>query len=212
MKTAVKICGIKSLDEARAIIKVKNENLQYLGVIFAKSKRAVSMQTAREISHLAKQSGLKCVGVFASGGKCGVFGEFQSDCEIMEYCEYAVLDVAQIHGEISENLHANLKQMGLEIWQVKSVGKDDKLDIKNPLCDMVLYDTKGENLGGNGLSFEWNKLADLQPFSFAMAGGIGLENFKQALKFKPKLIDINSKVEDENLQKIPEKIAKILDF
>ena len=43
-----------------------------------------------------------------------------------------------------------------------------------------------------------------------MAGGIGEHNIKEALKFKPCLVDINSKVEDENGIKDAQKIERIL--
>ena len=43
-----------------------------------------------------------------------------------------------------------------------------------------------------------------------MAGGIGEHNIKEALKFKPYLVDINSKVEDENGMKDAQKIERIL--
>ena len=43
-----------------------------------------------------------------------------------------------------------------------------------------------------------------------MAGGIGEHNIKEALKFKPYLVDINSKVEDENGIKDAQKIERIL--
>ena len=43
-----------------------------------------------------------------------------------------------------------------------------------------------------------------------MAGGIGEHNIKEALKFRPYLVDINSKVEDENGIKDAKKIERIL--
>ena len=43
-----------------------------------------------------------------------------------------------------------------------------------------------------------------------MAGGIGEHNIKEALKFRPYLVDINSKVEDENGIKDAQKIERIL--
>ncbi|WP_230056716.1 phosphoribosylanthranilate isomerase [Campylobacter suis] len=190
--------------------------ISFIGVIFAKSKRQVDMQNAREISRLAHRYGVKCVGVFASSDaqSCSsslVQNGIQSDCEIMEICEYCELDVAQIHGFISQNLYANLKDMGLDVFKAVSVSPNAKtLPSINEPCDMALYDCKGESLGGNGTSFGWEILSDLMPFSFGMAGGIGEQNFAKALKFKPRLIDINSKVEDENLVKIPSKIEKIL--
>ena len=195
--TLVKICGIKTPVEARNMASL---DVDFLGAIFAKSKRQVSAQTAREIAGIAHAAGKKCVGVFAG----------QSDCEIMEICEFVPLDAAQIHGEISSNLYANLKAMGLEIWRVYSV-LDELPAVDTALCDMPLFDCKGENAGGNGISFDWEILRGVE-FDFGMAGGIGEHNAREAIKFNPRVLDLNSKVEDENGIKSAEKINKILEL
>ena len=238
MKTAakplVKICGIKSADEARAVLEVgakfgrnlansSGENfngktgatqgesaqsearkfkngVSFLGVIFAPSKRRVSVAVAREISSAAHKAGAKCAGVFAG----------QSDCEIMEICEFVPLDVAQIHGEVSSNLYAHLKAVGLEVWRVYSV-LDVLPAVDTALCDMPLFDCKGENAGGNGISFDWEILRAVK-VDFGMAGGIGEHNAREAIKFNPQVLDLNSKVEDENGIKSAQKIKKILEL
>ena len=196
MRPLIKICGIKMASEAASVAALA---VEFLGVIFAKSLRQVGMKTAREIAHIAHENGKLCVGVFAG----------QSECEIMEICEFAGLDTAQIYDEPSENLHANLKDLGVQIWRVFSV-KDElpKLDFRH--YDLPLFDCKGENLGGNGVKFNWEILRGAKPFSFALAGGIGEDNVLEAIKFKPKILDINSRVEDENLVKVPAKIERIL--
>lgn len=193
----VKICGIKTPAEARDVASL---DVDFLGAIFAKSKRQVSAQTAREIADIAHAAGKKCVGVFAE----------QSDCEIMEICEFAALDVAQIHGEVGSNLYANLKAMGLEVWRVYSV-LDVLPAVDTALCDMPLFDCKGQNAGGNGISFDWEILREVK-FDFGMAGGIGEDNVREAIKFNPCVLDINSKAESENLQKDPIKIQQFLNL
>lgn len=196
--TLVKICGIKTPAEAREVASL---DVDFLGMIFAKSKRRVSARTAREISNIAHAAGKKCVGVFAE----------QSDCEIMEICEFAALDVVQIHGEVSSNLYANLKAMGLKVWRVYSVLDELPAAVDTALCDMPLFDCKGENAGGNGISFDWEILREVK-FDFGMAGGIGEHNAREAIKFNPRVLDLNSKVEDENGIKSAEKIRKILEL
>ena len=195
--TLVKICGIKTPAEARDVASL---DVDFLGAIFAKSKRQVSAQTAREIADIAHAAGKKCVGVFAG----------QSDCEIMEICEFVPLDAAQIHGEISSNLYANLKAMGLEVWRVYSV-LDVLPAVDTALCDMPLFDYKGQNAGGNGISFDWEILRAVK-FDFGMAGGIGEHNVREAIKCNPRVLDLNSKVEDENGIKSAVKIKKILEL
>lgn len=206
MKTELKICGIKSEAEAKSVLKL---GVKFIGVILAKSPRQIDIKTARQIANLAHEFGAKCVGVFVSAGECALSSRGkQSSCEIMEICEFAELDVAQIYGEISQNLYANLKDLGVSVWKVLSV-KDELISTNEP-HDLVLYDYKGEKLGGNGASFDWQILRDLKPFSFVLAGGISTQNAKEALKLKPLIIDVNSKVEDENGIKDTIKINGIL--
>ena len=197
MSVVIKICGIKTPAEARDVASL---DVDFLGAIFAKSKRQVSAQTAREIANIAHAAEKKCVGVFAG----------QSDCEIMEICEFVPLDAAQIHGEVGSNLYANLKAMGLEVWRVYSV-LDALPAADTALCDMPLFDCKGQNAGGNGTSFDWEILRGAK-FDFGMAGGIGEHNAREAIKFNPRVLDLNSKVEDENGIKSAEKIKKILEL
>ena len=197
MSVLIKICGIKTPAEAREVASL---DVDFLGTIFAKSKRQVSAQTVREIAGIAHAAGKKCVGVFAG----------QSDCEIIEICEFVPLDAAQIHGEVSSNLYANLKAMELEVWRVYSV-LDVLPVVDTALCDMPLFDCKGENAGGNGISFDWEILRAVK-FDFGMAGGIGEHNAREAVKFNPRVLDLNSKVEDENGIKSVKKIKKILEL
>ena len=220
--TLVKICGIKTPAEARDVLKAgakfgrnlgSNLNVfgadgkidlqngvSFLGVIFAPSKRKVTPQIAREIANLAHDYGVKCVGVFAE----------ISENEILEICKEANLDVAQIYGEYSANLRQNLARESVKIWKVYSV-LDTLPSVDFSLCDMPLFDCKGVNLGGNGISFEWRILEGVK-FDFALAGGIGEHNAREAVKFNPRVLDLNSKVEDENGVKSAEKIKKILEL
>ncbi|QKF65270.1 phosphoribosylanthranilate isomerase [Campylobacter corcagiensis] len=196
MKIEVKICGIKSVDEAKSII---NLDIDYLGLIFAESIRKVSLETALEISSLASSFNKKCVGVFAN----------LNESEILKYCTVSKLNAAQIYGDYSQNLYKNLKKHGVEVWRVFSVlDKIPNLNYDN--FDFALFDCKGKNLGGNGVSFNWKILKGLKPFSFILAGGIGVQNALKAASYKPKVIDINSCVEDNNDIKDPNLIAEIL--
>ena len=63
MSVLIKICGIKTSEEACAVAGL---DVNFLGVIFvSSSKRRVSVETAREIARIAHKNGAKCVGVFA---------------------------------------------------------------------------------------------------------------------------------------------------
>ena len=58
----VKICGIKTLDEAGVVCAL---DVDFIGLIFAKSKRRVELNLARQIAKFAHSKSKKVVGVFA---------------------------------------------------------------------------------------------------------------------------------------------------
>ena len=198
-RVKIKICGIKNLAEAKSVLNCEFNGVKvdFLGLIFAESKRKVAPEIAKEISNLVHKFGRKSVGVFTDTG----------DDEILQICKFANLNVAQIYKEISPNLKQNLAKIGVQIWQVFSVGEN--LPNLSGNYDFALFDYKGEKFGGNGLSFDWELLKDLQ-IPFGLAGGLSEKNIKNALKFKPNLVDFNSCLEDENGIKNPQKIQEIL--
>ncbi|MDA3043379.1 MULTISPECIES: phosphoribosylanthranilate isomerase [unclassified Campylobacter] len=200
IKPKIKICGIKNLAEAKSVLECdfNGVRVDFLGLIFAQSPRKVTPEIAKEISNLVREFGRKSVGVFTD----------TSDDEILQICKFANLSVAQIYKEISPNLKQNLANLGVEAWQVVRV-KDKIPSLKNLNYDKILFDYKGEKMGGNGQSFEWKMLKNLQ-IPFILAGGIGAQNLANALKIKPFCLDINSKAENENSIKNPAKIMEIL--
>ena len=67
MKPLIKICGIKNLNEAKSVCECEfnAQRVDFIGVIFAQSKRQVSLEMAKNIADLAHKFGIKVVGVFA---------------------------------------------------------------------------------------------------------------------------------------------------
>ena len=194
MKPLIKICGIKNLNEAKSVCECEfnAQRVDFIGVIFAQSKRQVSLEMAKNIADLAHKFGIKVVGVFA---------EIEFD-KIAKIVNLANLDAVQIYEKVDDKT-----KFGCEVWQVFSVG--ESLPELNGSYDKVLFDTKGEKRGGNGVKFNWDLLKNLD-IKFGLAGGIGVENLKEAMKLKPNLIDINSKIEDEFGFKDSKKIYEIL--
>lgn len=197
----LKICGIKSVSEAKMVLGFSE--VDYLGLILAKSKREVRLDTAKQIVALVHQRLKKAVGVFVD----------TPPKEILLACEYAGFDVVQLHiknssPEIYAGLKSELNLKGIALWQALSVS--DTLPSPSIDVDMVLYDASGKFAGGNGVSFNWGLLDLLKPDSFGLAGGIGADNVAQAVSYKPALVDLNSKLEDENGIKSSEKIAQTL--
>ena len=191
----IKICGIK--DELNAF-EISALDVDYLGLIFAKSKRAVSLKKAQSISLEICKNGKKIVGVFVD----------ESFDFMLKCVELARLSIIQTHKPLLKSEYLTLKAKNVEIWQVISV--ENSIDLKNyKNYDLILFDAKGALKGGNGFSFDWNLLKNFKQ-DFALAGGIGLSNIKDAMKTGAKILDLNSKLEDENGLKDIKKVKQIL--
>ena len=186
-KTALKICGIRSLEEIQDL---KDLPIDYFGCIFApRSPRCVSEALAKEITEIAHSEGKQTVGVFVNA----------SLEQIADTVNLTGIDVVQLHGEESPDICKMLTTKGITVWKAFSI-KDKLLPMEDylPYMDLPLLDTKGVAEGGNGLVFNWQLLERLTPYSFILAGGISVENVQKALSYQPVIIDVNSKVEQDN--------------
>jgi len=186
-KTALKICGIRSLEEIQAL---KDLPIDYFGCIFApRSPRYVSVALVKEITEIAHSEGKQTVGVFVNAPLE----------QIADIVNLTGIDVVQLHGEESPDICKMLITKGITVWKAFSI-KDKLLPMEDylPYMDLPLLDTKGVAEGGNGLVFNWQLLERLTPYSFILAGGISVENVQKALSYQPAIIDVNSKVEQNN--------------
>ena len=186
-KTALKICGIRSLEEIQDL---KDLPIDYFGCIFApRSPRCVSVALAKEISEIPHSEGKQTVGVFVNAPLE----------QIADTVNLTGIDVVQLHGEESPDICKMLTTKGITVWKAFSI-KDKLLPMEDylPYMDLPLLDTKGVAEGGNGLVFNWQLLERLTPYSFILAGGISVENVQKALSYQPAIIDVNSKVEQDN--------------
>ena len=186
-KTALKICGIRSLEEIQDL---KDLPIDYFGCIFApRSPRYVSVALAKEITEIAHSEGKQTVGVFVNAPLE----------QIADTVNLTGIDVVQLHGEESPDICKMLTTKGITVWKAFSI-KDKLLPMEDylPYMDLPLLDTKGVAEGGNGLVFNWQLLERLTSYSFILAGGISVENVQKALSYQPAIIDVNSKVEQDN--------------
>ena len=186
-KTALKICGIRSLEEIQDL---KDLPIDYFGCIFApRSPRYVSVALAKEITEIAHNEGKQTVGVFVNAPLE----------QIADIVNLTGIDVVQLHGAESMAYCSVLSTLGIRLWKAFSVwDKLPKMDGYSSCIGLPLLDTKGEAKGGNGLVFNWQLLERLTPYSFILAGGISVENVQKALSYQPAIIDVNSKVEQDN--------------
>jgi phosphoribosylanthranilate isomerase len=192
----IKICGIKTKEEIEIINKF---NVSYIGFIFAKSKRKVTMEQAMELKQYLRKD-IKTVGVFVNEA-------YQNINYIKDKCK---LDVIQLHGDESVD---TCKRINSKVWKTISI-KDEKdleqIDKYN-FTEGILLDTyyKGEK-GGTGKTFNWNIVKELSnKYKLILAGGLKKDNIIEAIKvIRPSVLDINSGVET-NLIKDELKIKEL---
>ena len=193
MRARIKVCGMK-----HNVAEVATMLPDYLGFIFYdKSPRNYEGPIPKIPSTIKK---------------VGVFVNEKIDI-IIETATIHKLDIIQLHGEESPEYCKKLQERcqversrNLSIWKVFSIGETFNFDLVKPyenIVDKYLFDSKGKNKGGNGITFNWQILQQYPSKKpFILSGGIGLEeidsiNKLMAEEFLPiHAIDINSKFED----------------
>lgn len=179
----LKICGMKYSEN---IQKVATLLPDYLGFIFyEKSPRFFN----GKLPELSKS--IQKVGVFVNAPISDILQK------IKEYN----LQVVQLHGNESPEICEILKIINIPVIKVFSV--DDSFDFEaiqpyESVCDYFLFDTKGQNPGGNGTTFNWQILKNYPSKKpFFLSGGIGLEEIEAIKKLNLPIyaIDVNSKFE-----------------
>ncbi|MDR5588720.1 phosphoribosylanthranilate isomerase [Clostridium aquiflavi] len=184
----VKICGITSLREISYLNILKPD---YVGFVFAKSKRQIEKSKCKILSDLLIQD-IKKVGVFRNN----------SIEEILEVVNYVSLDVIQIHGDENNEYIKNLRKAldsNIAIWKAILIDeKVKKVDLKKykSLIENFVLDGVSP---GSGRNFNWNNTKLSSDIKFFLAGGINEENVLDAIKIlKPNGIDVSSGVESIN--------------
>ncbi len=194
----IKVCGITDLHNCEEIIKLP---IHFLGFIFYKqSKRYISFEKFKTIANsVPKQI-----------SKVGVFVNYNLQ-ELERELPNLPLDYIQLHGNESPEYCLSLKKFDIRIIKAFSVSNDfdfETLKAYKNLVDYYLFDTKGEQHGGNGYKFDWQILKNYPlETPYFLSGGISYEdaNILKTVTPTPYSIDINSKFEispglkDENL-------------
>jgi phosphoribosylanthranilate isomerase len=208
----IKVCGMR---DAQNIEQVSQLGIDMMGFIFyEKSPRDVGSKEVInfEILNDLSQKNIKKVGVFVNA----------QIPEILEKVGEYQLDYVQLHGDESPEYCKNLKSVWPTIKIIKafSIGEDfefDKTKDFDEVCDLFVFDTKGKNRGGNGVTFDWKLLEKYNGSTpFLLSGGIGLDHAEAISKlFFSRMIgvDLNSKFEIKpalkEVKKLEEFISKI---
>ena len=188
--TKVKICGLSTKEAVKTAV---SAGADYIGFVFAPSKRQVTVEQAIELvkfipSHIQK------VGVFVS----------PSRVELLEAVDKVGLDFVQVHGQVVDKLFENLPCGSIQAVQVDEGGH-----VPNSQADYLLFDAP---VAGSGQTFDWGRLDTTglaQPFF--IAGGLNEDNVARAIQhFSPFAVDVSSGVETDG-QKDHEKIRRFIE-
>ena len=195
----IKVCGMR---DAQNILEVESLGIDMMGFIcWPKSPRFVSEVPA----YLPK---CKRVGVFVNP----TLEEIQKHIEAFDF------SFIQLHGSESPEFCQEVREKtGCKVIKAISISSKEDLALANQYegsCDLLLFDTKCETIGGSGQKFSWDILSDYRgSLPFLLSGGIGPADAEQLSKFHhPKCIgfDINSRFELEPGIKDTEKIRTFI--
>ncbi len=205
--TRIKICGIR--EEVHALAAVE-AGADFIGFVFAPTRRQVSPAKAREIVDTVKKrsSAIKPVGVFVD----------TPASEVNRIADFCGLDWAQLSGNESWEY---CRQITRPIIKAIRIGQQLREEINaelttgfktlSPQKFITLFDSQVEGkYGGTGTTFNW-KLAQqvTKEFPVIIAGGLNSENVAQAIEIAtPWGVDTSSGVETDGTKDI----AKIKTF
>ena len=188
--TKVKICGLSTKEAVETAV---SAGADYIGFVFAPSKRQVTVEQAIELAKFIPAN-VKKVGVFVPPNRT----------ELLEAIEKVGLDLVQVHGQVVDKLFENLPCGSIQVVQVDEGGH-----VPNSQADYLLFDAP---VAGSGQTFDWGKLDTTglaQPFF--IAGGLNEDNVEEAIQyFTPFAVDVSSGVETDG-QKDHEKIRRFIE-
>ena len=188
--TKVKICGLSTKEAVKTTV---SAGADYIGFVFAPSKRQVTLEQAAELAKFIP-SHIQKVGVFVS----------PSRAELLEAVDKVGLDFVQVHGQVVDKLFEDLPCASIQAVQVDGEGH-----VPNSQADYLLFDAP---VAGSGQTFDWGQLDTIglaQPFF--IAGGLNEENVARAIQhFFPFAVDVSSGVETDG-QKDHEKIRRFIE-
>ena len=188
--TKVKICGLSTKEAVKTAV---SAGADYIGFVFAPSKRQVTLEQAAELAEIIP-SHIQKVGVFVS----------PSQAELLEAVDKVGLDFVQVHGQVVDKLFENLPCASIQAVQVDGNGH-----VHNSQADYLLFDAP---VAGSGQTFDWGQLDTTelaQPFF--IAGGLNEDNVARAIQhFSPFAVDVSSGVETDG-QKDHEKIRRFIE-
>jgi phosphoribosylanthranilate isomerase len=183
----IKICGLNDLKNAAEVAVLQPD---YMGfILYFGSPRYVSLENAGTITK----------NVPAPVQKVAVLVNEPFE-KALKIAQSGYFDLVQLHGNETPAYCSKLSQ---QIRLIKVFSVSEKLPPNmhdyNDFCEMFLFDSAGENYGGNGKAFDHKILSEYKlDKKFILGGGISSDESPHIKSLKtPKLaaIDLNSRFE-----------------
>ena len=181
----VKICGITSLRDAVAILKLKPDALGF--VFYKRSPRYISPERAKAIIDKLPSS-VKKVGVFVN----------EKERNVKFIADSLKLDMLQFHGNESAGFCGRFRDYRI-VKALRIKDKHSLQGIKRYPVRGVIFDAYKKNFfGGTGTRFDWNLIKDIKLTGkeIFLSGGLHAKNVKAAISLvRPDWVDVSSSVE-----------------
>lgn len=186
----IKVCGMRDKEN---ILSLSSVAPAFLGFIFYEASKRYVGSIDAEILQMVPQ-GIHKVGVFVNSKNEYVLHKVQ---------QYK-LDYVQLHGDESPGKCEELQKEGLKIIKAFSLDEDfdfEVLEGYKAFVSYFLFDTKGKEYGGNGVTFNWEILDQYTlDVPFFLSGGLDLQHIEKIKDIKHKrlfALDLNSRFEIE---------------
>ncbi len=215
--TKVKICGLQDVEVLKSMVDLE---IDYIGLVFAPSRRRVTAGQAAELAAELKnwRNGEPplAAGVFVNPGPE----------ELDRILAEVPLAVVQLHGEESPEYcrETRRRHPGIQVWKALSIGGEEEarnagsapghgpedLDPYAGAVDAVLLDTfDPARRGGSGKTFAWERIpayrqrAEELGLPLFVAGGLHPGNIRELIgTYMPYGVDVSSGVETEGAKDI----------
>ena len=186
--TFVKICGLKEPEHVQTAI---DAGADFIGFVFAPSKREVSIEQARVLAKLLP-SNIKKVGVFVNA----------DEAFLKEVYDKVPLDYIQYHGDETNVFIQHIGLPAIKAFSIRNA--EDVLNAARYDVDYYLFDAPGTDYrGGSGHTFDWSLLeqSNIPREKVILAGGLNPSNVAKAIGLvQPFAVDVSSGVEKDNVK------------